>query len=68
MANNAIGSILDKDDPVGDIQKISGIKNMHELVPNSIFEIIDLKKYWEEGNTEKALDTFKEMDNYFGYK
>ena len=57
MANNAIGSILDKDDPVGDIQKISGIKNMHELVPNSIFEIIDLKKYWEEGNTEKALDT-----------
>lgn len=57
MANNAIVSILDKDDPIGDIQKISGIKNMHELVPNSIFEIIDLKKYWEEGNTEKALDT-----------
>lgn len=23
----------------------------------TIFEIIDLKKYWEEGNTEKALDT-----------
>ena len=57
MANNAIVSILGKDDPVGDIQKISEIKNMHELVPNSIFEIIDLKKYWEEGNTEKALDT-----------